>query len=122
MTLLFGARYDVESEAEKITMRQAPFGVRVDPPGRHKLPLLPGETGTKPSSRLKSGGDWVPRGVQSATNLAGSIVESRMRGIWERERTQIALGMRPELVERMAFVINRAREQAVDIARLSDTP
>jgi hypothetical protein len=46
-------------------------------------------------------------GVQSATNLAGSIVESRMLGIWERERTQIGLAMRPDLVERLAFVINK---------------
>jgi hypothetical protein len=35
MTLLFGARYDVESEAEKITMANAPFGVRIDHLGRY---------------------------------------------------------------------------------------
>jgi len=116
MTLLFGTQDDVEDEATKITMANAPFGVRIDHLGRYKMPLLPGEAG------VKSGGDWVPRGVQSATNLAGSIVESRMLGIWERERTQIGLAMRPDLVERMAFVINKARAQDVDISRLSDTP
>lgn len=116
MTLLFGAQEDVEDEATKITMANAPFGVRIDHLGRYKLPLLPGERGTK------SGGDWVPRGVQSATNLAGSIVESRMLGIWERERTQIGLAMRPDLMERMAFVINKARAQGVDMSRLSDSP
>lgn len=122
MTLLFGAQDDVEDEATKITMANAPFGVRIDHLGRYKMPLLPGESGTKPSSRLKSGGNWVPRGVQSATNLAGSIVESRMLGIWERERTQIGLAMRPDLVERLAFVINKARAQAVDLSRLNDSP
>lgn len=85
------------------------FGERYN--GRYHLPLLPGETGTK------SGGDWVPYGVQSATNLAGSIVESRMLGIWERERGQIGMAQRPDLVERLAFVINRARAQGVEITR-----
>jgi hypothetical protein len=66
------------------------------------MPLLPGEQGTK------AGGDWVPRGVQSATNLAGAIVESRQLGIWERERTQIGLALRPDLVERLTFLIRKA--------------
>lgn len=84
--------------------------------GRYHLPLLPGERG------VKSGGDWVPYGVQSATNLAGSIVESRMLGIWERERGQIGMAQRPDLVERLAFVIHKARAQGVDMASLKDSP
>jgi hypothetical protein len=97
-------------------MATAPFGVRINHIGRYKMPLLPGEVGTK------AGGDWVPRGVQSATNLAGSIVESRMLGIWERERGQIGMAMRPDLVERLAFLINRAHVQGVDFANLKDSP
>jgi hypothetical protein len=96
------------------------FGERYN--GRYHLPLLPGEAGTKSRSRLKPSGDWVPYGVQSATNLAGSIVESRMLGVWERERGQIGMAQRPDLVERLAFVIHKARAQGVDIANLKDSP
>lgn len=115
-SLLFQSSEDIEQERERITMASAPFGVRIDHLGRYKMPLLPGESGPK------AGGDWVPRGVQSATNLAGSIVESRMLGVWERERSQIGLALRPDLVERMAFVVNKARAQGVDLSRLSDSP
>lgn len=69
--------------------------------GRYHMPLLPGENGTK------SGGDWVPWGVQSATNLAGSLVESRALGEWERERCQIGLSLDPALYERQAFAVRR---------------
>jgi hypothetical protein len=88
---------------DKTTMATAPFGERVDSIGRYKLPLLPDESGPK------SGGDWVPGGVQSATNLAGAIVESRQLGIWERERTQIGLALRPDLVERLTFLIRKSQ-------------
>lgn len=87
---------------DKVLMATASFGERTSA-GRYKMPLLPGESGPK------SGGDWVPRGLQSATNLAGSIVESRELGIWERERTQLGLAVRPDLYERMAFAVRRAR-------------
>jgi hypothetical protein len=90
------------SVAERLTMASAPFGERIDSLGRYKLPLLPGESGTK------SGGDWVPFGIQSATNLAGSIVESRQLGIWERRKTQIGLALRPDLAEQQAILINKA--------------
>lgn len=98
------------SVAERLTMASAPFGERIDSLGRYKLPLLPGEQGTK------SGGDWVPRGVQSATNLAGSIVESRQLGIWERRKTQIGLALRPDLAERQAFLIRKAMSGGFDFA------
>lgn len=115
-SLLFGQGQDAAGEDdERVTMANAPHGVRIDHLGRYKMPLLPGESGPK------AGGDWVPRGVQSATNLAGSIVESRMLGIWERERSQMGLAMRPDLVERLAFAINKARAQGVDLAKLSDS-
>lgn len=102
MTMLFGDEPTYEDAGERMSMATAPFGTRIDHLGRYKMPLLPGERGPK------AGGDWVPRGVQSATNLAGAIVESRQLGIWERERTQIGLAMRPDLVERLAFLVRKA--------------
>lgn len=101
-TMLFGDSPTYEDAEVRMSMATAPFGTRIDHLGRYKMPLLPGEQGTK------SGGDWVPRGVQSATNLAGAIVESRQLGIWERERTQIGLALRPDLVERLTFLIRKA--------------
>lgn len=114
-TMLFGDAPDYEDTDVRMSMATAPHGVRIDHLGRYKMPLLPGEAGPK------AGGDWVPRGVQSATNLAGAIVESRMLGIWERERSQIGLALRPDLVERMAFLINKARATGVDLSRLADS-
>ena len=55
--------------------------------GKYHMPLLPGEAGTK------SGGDWVPYGVMSATNLAGAIVDSRELSVWEIQRSQLGLGL-----------------------------
>ena len=103
------------STAERLTMASAPFGERIDHLGRYKMSLLPDEQGPK------AGGDWVPRGVQSATNLAGSIIESRMLGIWERERGQIGMAFRPDLNERLAFIVTKARAQGVDIANLRES-
>lgn len=89
------------------------FGERYN--GRYHLPLLPGEVGTK------SGGDYVPRGVMSATNLAGSLVDSRALSIWERERGQIGLALRPELFERMVFLTGLAQRADVDWDNLKDS-
>lgn len=86
------------------------FGERYN--GRYHLPLLPGESGTK------AGGDYVPRGVMSATNLAGSLVDSRALSIWERERGQIGLAMRPELFEKLVFGVNLAQSAGVDFMDL----
>ena len=138
--MLFGDAPTYEDADVRMSMATAPFGTRIDHLGRYKMPLLPGEQGTK------TGGDWVPRGVQSATNLAGAIVESRQLGIWERERTQIGLALRPDLVERLTFLIRMASsgqpcfrvaemcathhhhfsrcataDQGVDLSRLSDS-
>jgi hypothetical protein len=88
------------------TMATAPMGERVESVQRYKLPLLPGEEGPK---KIPAGQEpWVPGGVQSATNLAGQISESRALGIWERERTQLGLALRPDLVERLTLLVNTA--------------
>lgn len=89
------------------------FGERYN--GRYHLPLLPGESGTK------AGGDYVPRGVMSATNLAGSLVDSRALSIWERERGQIGLAMRPELFEKLVLEIHMAKQADVDFENLKAT-
>lgn len=76
------------------------FGQRYN--GRYHMPLLPGERG------VKSGGDWVPYGIQSATNLAGAVVDTWALGEWARERSQMGLAVRPDLYERLAFAVRLA--------------
>lgn len=93
----------------KVTFANMAFGERHPTLGRYKLPLLPGEEGTK------TGGDWVPRGIQSATNLAGSISETRALGIWERQRSQLGLALDGQLYERMAYLIRTALADGLDL-------
>jgi hypothetical protein len=118
MTGLFSAD-PYADYVDRTTMATARFGERVDSVKRYKMPLLPGEKGPK------SGGDWVSGGVQSATNLAGAIVESRQLGIWERERTQIGLALRPDLMERLTFLIRKSQAEAIngdpDLSRLNES-
>lgn len=89
------------------------FGERYN--GRYHMPLLPGEEGTK------SGGDWVPRGIMSATNLAGALVDSRALSVWERERGQIGLALRPELFEKLVFGVQSALLVGADVDNLKDS-
>lgn len=90
------------------------FGERYN--GRYHMPLLPGEAGTK------AGGDYVPCGLMSATNLAGALVDSRSLSVWERERGQIGLALRPELFEKLVFLVNSARQYPdLDFSSLKDT-
>lgn len=93
----------------KVTFANMAFGERHPTLGRYKLPLLPGEQGTK------TGGDWVPRGIQSATNLAGSISETRALGIWERQRSQLGLALDVQLYDRMAYLIRTALADGLDL-------
>lgn len=113
MSLLFDPASGNAEPAED-TPEEKVFGERYH--GRYHLPLLPGEKGTL------SGGDWVPYGVMSATNLAGSIVDSRALSIWERERGQIGLGLRPDLAERLTYVVNRAAHEGARWSDLKDSP
>lgn len=100
-----GAHVGIEGKA---------FGERYN--GRYHMPLLPGEAGTK------AGGNWVPRGCMSATNLAGAITDTRALAIWERERDQIGLALRPELYENLVFAVNKAREGGADLSELKTSP
>lgn len=119
MTLssLFGPSSALVSESgqsARTTMKSARFGERVDSIARYKMPLLPGESGPK------SGGDWVPGGIQSATNLAGALVDPMALSIWTRERAQIGYATEPSLAENMIIEINKARARGVDLATLKD--
>lgn len=89
------------------------FGERYN--GRYHLPLLPGEQGTK------AGGNYVPRGVMSATNLAGSLVDSRALSVWERERGQLGFVLRPELFEVLVFEVRAAISAGADVENLRST-
>lgn len=107
-SLLFDPAASEQGDTAMSTAKE--FGERYR--GRYHMPLLPGEVGTK------SGGDWVPYGLMSATNLAGAIVDSRALSVWLIERGMIGLALRPDLVERLTFEVNRARAAGVDFAEL----
>jgi hypothetical protein len=110
--LLFGAA-DPDAVDDKITMANAAFGERVGG-RRYKMPLLPGESGPK---SIK-GANWVSGGIRSCTNLAGAASDTRALGDWERERTQIGLGLRVDLQERLALLVQRARVAGIDFSEL----
>ncbi len=89
------------------------FGERYN--GRYHLPLLPGEEGTK------AGGDYVPRGVMSATNLAGALTDTFSLSVWEQQRQMIGLALRPELFEKLVFGVQVALQDGVDVDNLKDS-
>ncbi len=105
--------------AEQAAQNAAPegkqFGERYR--GRYHMPLLPGEAGTK------SGGDWVPYGLMSATNLAGAITDTRELAIWERQRGQIGLALRDDLGAALTAAVWKAKRylDSWDGLRSSDT-
>ena len=70
--------------------------------GRYHMPLLPGESGTK------SGGDWVPYGVQRVTNLVGAFEDTRALSVWEQSMTLAGLALSPELYEELTLLVHRA--------------
>lgn len=106
-------------------MGDVPMGTR-GPNGRYKMPLLPGEQGTK------TGGDWVPGGLQSMTNLAGSISDTRALGIWEIEQILIGLGSTAgprtksgeawQLFDELKWAIVEAENLGTDFRELKNYP
>lgn len=101
-----------------LTMATAPMGTRIPGIGRYKLPVLPGES---PPKSIK-GADWVPGGVQSMTNLASSISDTKALGDWDREQSQIGLALRPDLTEELTILIKRAQAEGIDFTRVKDYP
>lgn len=84
--------------------------------GRYHMPLLPGESGTK------AGGDYVPYGKMSATNLAGAIVDARELAVWQIERVMMGLALREDLYEKVVFRTLSARLAGVDLEELRQSP
>lgn len=105
---LFAARDDSRSMANR------PFGTRER--GRYKMPLLPDEEGTK------AGGDWVPNGVQSVTNLLDGFEDTRGLSLWEQEGGLAGLALSPSLYEELVNLIHQARRDGVNFARLKEHP
>lgn len=96
------------------SMANRPFGTRRR--GRYKAPLLPDESGTK------AGGDWVPGGVQSVTNLLDGFEDSRGLSLWEQEGGLAGLALSPSLYEELVNLIHQARAEGVNFARLKERP
>jgi len=97
-----------------------PMGTRHPTMHRYKMPLLPGEVGTK--SCPPGVEPWVPGGVQSMTNLAASISDTKALGWWELEQALIGVGLHPELAAELRRVVYAAKERGVDFQALKDEP
>lgn len=82
--------------------------------GRYKMPLLPGEEGTR------SGGDWVPGGLQSVTNMLDGFEESRGLNIWEQELALVGLVLQPSLYEELSLAVHGWRREGVNFLRIGD--
>lgn len=81
---------------------------------RYKMPLLPGEEGTR------SGGDWVPGGLQSVTNMLDGFEESRGLNIWEQELGLIGLVLQPSLYEELSLAVHQWRAAGANWLRIGD--
>ena len=92
------------------------FGVRSDRTGRYHMPLLPGEAGTK------SGGDWVPRGLMSMTNLVGAFEDTRALNVWEQALALVGIALSPELHEELVLLVQQAASDGVIFAKMRDYP
>lgn len=97
-----------------------PMGTRHPTMHRYKVPLLAGEVGTK--SCPPGVEPWVPGGVQSMTNLAASISDTKALGWWELEQVLIGVGLHPELAGELRRVVYAAKERGVDFQALKDEP
>ena len=95
-------------------LSRAEMGERVN--GRYKVPLLPGEEGTK------AGGDWVPSGVQSTTNMLDGFEESRGLNIWEQEQALIGLAKQPSLFGELSLAVAQWERAGVNFAEMKEHP
>lgn len=93
------------------SMQHAPMGQRTSA-GRYKMPLMPGEVGPK------GGGDWVSSGLQSMTNLASSISDTKALGQWEIEQVLIGLGLHSESYRDLRFTVQHAVRRGVNLQEL----
>jgi hypothetical protein len=91
------------------------FGER-GPNHRYHMPLLPGEAGTK------SGGDWVPGGLTSVTNLVGAFEDTRALSVWEQALALVGLALSPELYEELVLMVHQARSEGVVFEMMRNYP
>ena len=104
-----------EARAVRDTPANRNFGVR-GPNGRYHMPLLPGEEG------VKSGGDWVPGGIMSMTNLVGAFEDTRALSVWEQALALTGIALSPELHEELTLLVQQAASDGVIFARMRDYP
>lgn len=118
MTDPFAISSEIVIEKQSIT--NAPMGTRVDSIGRYKMPTLPGESGPK---KVPAGLEpWVSGGIQSMTNLAASISDTKALGRWELEQVMIGLGMDIALRAQLHRTIQDAADRGTNFSRVKDDP
>ncbi len=99
-------------------MHEREFGRRYN--GRYKMPLLAGEEGTK--SCPPGAEPWVPRGVQSTTEMVSAFAESRGLNIWQQEQMLYGLFRNPSLFEEACLLFAQWQRDGVDFADLKHHP
>lgn len=110
-----------EVRAPKIGYADIPMGTRHPTAGRYKMPAtLPGDV--SPKSVPPGQDPWVSYGIQSMTNLAASISDTKALGIWETRQALIGIGLHPELAQELTIVVHRARATGVDFQDLRSHP
>lgn len=109
-----------EVRAPKIGYADIPPGTRHPKTGRYRMPLLPGDA--SPKSVPPGQDPWVSYGIQSMTNLAASISDTKALGIWETRQALIGIGLHPELAQELTIVVYRAKDAGVDFQDLRSHP
>lgn len=110
-----------EVRKPKIGYADIPMGTRHPTAGRYKMPAtLPGDA--SPKSVPPGDEPWVSYGIQSMTNLAASISDSKALGFWETQQALIGIGLHRELAEELAIVVHRGQAAGVDFQDLRSYP
>lgn len=110
-----------EVRKPKIGYADIPMGTRHPTAGRYKMPAtLPGDA--SPKSVPPGQDPWVSYGIQSMTNLAASISDTKALGIWETRQALIGIGLHPELAQELTIVVYRAKDAGVDFQDLRSHP
>jgi hypothetical protein len=114
---LFASASEIRAESG---IAAAPMGTRVDSIGRYKMPPLDGD---KVPKSVQAGMEpWVSGGIQSMTNLAASISDTKALGQWDREQVQIGTVLHPELTQELRTAVYAAKERGTDFTRVKDDP
>lgn len=105
---------------ERGGMAWAPMGTRTGN-GRYKMPAtLPGDVAPQ---KVPAGQEpWVSGGIQSMTNLAGSISDTRALGIWETQQALIGLGLNADLQRDLVATVRQGEALGVNFQALREHP